>query len=308
MKGDKFIDEPGSSYKRLITEYEKHGSLVIGFDFDGTVRDFHKEGYEFPKMRQLLRDLKGIGCKLVCWTAYKDHQEVMELLNEWEIPFDSINGNGIDLGYESRKPFFSALLDDRAGLKDVYSDLKRLLDHVKAKNEPFVKTITAPSEEISYGFPYTIFLAGSIDMGKYDWQFGIEDKLKERLLDEPDLVGVKVVLYNPRRKDWDTTWGQEASNENFAEQVNWELDKLEESDLVLFNFEPDSKSPITLLELGYSANMKKTVIRCPKEFYRRGNVEIFSKRLYSPCKINETIDESIDEIIFHLKSLYREIL
>lgn len=122
--------EPGVTLQRLLTEYMKHGSLFIGFDFDGTVHDVHLKGYTFPKVTALLRDLKKIGCKLICWTAYKNHDYVRTYLKQYDIPFDSINGNGVEMGYESRKPFFSALLDDRAGLESVYRDLTQLVELV----------------------------------------------------------------------------------------------------------------------------------------------------------------------------------
>jgi trehalose-6-phosphatase len=120
----------GKSRERLINEYKKYGSLTIGFDFDGTVHDYHKTGATYEQVRQLLRDLKEIGCVLICWTAYKDLRFVEEFLKQNNIPFDGINTDGIKLPWESKKPFFSALLDDRAGLLDVYNDLRYLVDQI----------------------------------------------------------------------------------------------------------------------------------------------------------------------------------
>lgn len=127
---DEFLEE-GKSEQRLITEYKKFGSLTIGFDFDGTVYDYHQTGATYEDVRQLLRDLKELNCKLVCWTAQKDLPFVEQFLTENNIPFDGINTDGISLGWESRKPFFSALLDDRAGLIQVYNELKSLVDQFK---------------------------------------------------------------------------------------------------------------------------------------------------------------------------------
>lgn len=119
---DEFLED-GKSGTRLINEYEKYGSLTIGYDFDGTVYDYHKTGATYEQVRQLLRDLKEIGCKLICWTAQSDLEFVEQFLKENNIPCDGINTDGIKLGWESRKPFFSALLDDRAGLIQVYEEL-----------------------------------------------------------------------------------------------------------------------------------------------------------------------------------------
>ncbi len=122
---DEFL-EKGKSLRRLVEEYTKFGSLTIGFDFDGTVYDYHQTGATYEYVIDLLRDLKEINCKLICWTAQKDLPFVETFLTENNIPFDGINTNGIELGWESRKPFFSALLDDRAGLIQVYEDLRMI--------------------------------------------------------------------------------------------------------------------------------------------------------------------------------------
>lgn len=118
---------PGKSIERLISEYKKYGSLTIGFDFDGTVFDYHGTGASYEQVRQLLRDLKEIGCKIICWTANNDLEFVNKFLKENNIPFDGINTDGIKLGWDSRKPFFSALLDDRAGLLQVYEELTEVV-------------------------------------------------------------------------------------------------------------------------------------------------------------------------------------
>ena len=44
------------------------------------------------------------------------------------------------------------------------------------------------------------------------------------------------------------------------------------ADVILLHFEPDTKSPITQLELGLHKN--KCVVHCPPGFWRKGNVDI----------------------------------
>lgn len=126
---DEFL-HPTANFDRLLTEFRRYGSLTIGFDFDGTVNDYHETGASYEMVRQLLRDLHLIGCKLVCWTAYKDLGYVADFLDKNSIPFHSINEGGIPLPWESKKPFFSALLDDRAGLLEMYTTLRKLVDTV----------------------------------------------------------------------------------------------------------------------------------------------------------------------------------
>jgi hypothetical protein len=121
----------GKSGDRLVTEYKKYGSLCIGVDFDGTLYDYHGIGATYEQVRQLVRDLKEINCKIIIWTAQKDLDFVESFCLQNNIPFDGINTDGVDLGWQSRKPFFSALLDDRAGLHQVYNELKILVDNEK---------------------------------------------------------------------------------------------------------------------------------------------------------------------------------
>lgn len=115
-----------------------------------------------------------------------------------------------------------------------------------------------------------LFLAGSIEMGAAEnWQqevIGILD-------DFPN-----VCLLNPRRKDWDSSWEQSITNHPFKEQVEWELDALEKADIILFYFDPNTKSPITLLELGLYADSDKVMVCCPEGYWRKGNVDIICER------------------------------
>ena len=116
-----------------------------------------------------------------------------------------------------------------------------------------------------------VFLAGSIEMGKAtEWQ--------RRAVKE--FAGLPVDVLNPRRKDWDPSWEQRASNPRFREQVEWELDFLERADLVALYFEPGTDSMITLAEHGILCGIRpeKVVVCCPVGYKRLGNVEIMNSR------------------------------
>jgi len=122
------------SFLRLLEEYKKHGGLAIAFDFDDTVYDYHGKGHTYELVIELLRELQILGCTLICWTANKDHEHVEKYLTENNIPYSGINIDVIDLGWTSRKPFYNALLDDRAGLDSVYRDLKLLVEIINKEN------------------------------------------------------------------------------------------------------------------------------------------------------------------------------
>ena len=118
-----------------------------------------------------------------------------------------------------------------------------------------------------------IFLAGSIEMGAAeDWQGRIEKFLEDQ----------KVTIYNPRRDDWDSSWTQEESNPQFNYQVNWEISKLIDSDVIFMYLSPETKSPISLLELGMFSREQKMIVCCPDGFWRKGNVEVFCTRFKIP--------------------------
>lgn len=143
------------------------------------------------------------------------------------------------------------------------------------------------------GLP-SIFLAGSIENGTAsNWQQLVEQELSD----------LDVAVYNPRRDDWDPTWEQSIHNEKFKEQVEWELDHIDLADIVLVYFDPNTKSPITLLELGILAESATgyVLVCCPNGFWRKGNVEIVCERygielVESLTEMVERVKERISEL------------
>ena len=75
--------------------------------------------------------------------------------------------------------------------------------------------------------------------------------------------------------------------------------------LILINFEPDSKSPITLLELGLHANDRGLIVRCPKGYWRKGNVDIVCARHRVP--VYEDLDQAVAEITVRLQAQQKSI-
>lgn len=122
------------------------------------------------------------------------------------------------------------------------------------------------------GIP-SIFLAGSIEMGaSQNWQATFEQALTDQ----------NVTILNPRRDEWDASWVQSIDNSQFRAQVEWELAAQEQADTIVMYFEPSTKSPITLLELGLFARSGRLIVCCPRGFWRRGNVEVVCHRYGVP--------------------------
>jgi hypothetical protein len=115
----------------------------------------------------------------------------------------------------------------------------------------------------------SVFLAGSIDQGAAtDWQSRVIEAL----------AGTDCLIFNPRRRDWDASWDTDSSHSAFREQVEWELAAQERADLIAFYFEPGSRAPVTMLELGLAAGNGSALVCCPESFWRSGNVDLVCQR------------------------------
>lgn len=118
-----------------------------------------------------------------------------------------------------------------------------------------------------------VFLAGSIEMGAAeDWQATLTAAIGDALGDRAPVV------LNPRRDAWDASWRQSIDEPRFREQVEWELDALDRADAIAMWLAPETKAPISLLELGLHARGGKLVVGCPDGYWRRGNVEVVCAR------------------------------
>jgi hypothetical protein len=120
-----------------------------------------------------------------------------------------------------------------------------------------------------------------------DWQSRVAAALKE----------LDVLVLNPRREGWDESWEQSITRAEFRAQVEWELNALDFADTVIVYFSPDSKAPITLMELGFhtAANPDKLIVCCPDGFWRKGNVDVICAR-YGVRQVS-----SLDDLIAAVK-------
>lgn len=160
-----------------------------------------------------------------------------------------------------------------------------------------MKLVVAPDvvdvEELIMSTPYIpVFLGGSIEQGTAaDWQ---QDMICA-------LSNTGALIFNPRRRVWDATWVQDETNPEFVEQVNWELDRIDESMIIFMYFQAGTKSPISLLELGMvvmqsvlSEDNMTIVVVCEPGFWRAGNVKIFCER--HGVHVLGTLEEGIQAV------------
>jgi hypothetical protein len=118
---------PNANFKRLYEEFKKYGSLAIGVDFDNTIFDYHKKGYDCGVVIDLVIRAQALGNKIHIFTANPDHEKVTAHCAEKGIIIEGIN-TGFNLGWESRKPFYNLLIDDRAGLISAVEDLSLVVN------------------------------------------------------------------------------------------------------------------------------------------------------------------------------------
>lgn len=115
--------------------------------------------------------------------------------------------------------------------------------------------------------------------------------------DEPDwretitqaLSAYPVTIFNPNRKDWDSTWKEDFADKRWEEQVWWENDMREAADIIVFFFHWSTDAPVSLLELGLSARSGKAIVCAVDGYSKRGNVEAVCRRYGS--KFVKTQDE-----------------
>lgn len=300
MNSDPYIDTSFCA-ERLFREWKKHQRLIIAVDFDDTVYDFHNTGASHERIRAALNKCKELDFYIVMFTAsaVERYPLIMDYMSkEYGIEPVSINKNPFPLPYGNNgKIYYNLLLDDRAGLGSALSTLERLFDLIKeSQRKKVCEVIYAPNpyqkkhplDCLSYrdsNWVGKIFLGGTIDNGdSEDWQSRVIAAMRD----------YDVTFLNPRRPDWDASWHQSKDNPKFREQVEWELGAIQSADTVTMYFAENSKSPITLLELGLFAQKKKPVVYCPQGFWRKGNVDIVCEQF--GINVHETWSDFIEGI------------
>ncbi|MFI8677541.1 hypothetical protein [Bacillus thuringiensis] len=139
--------------ERLIREWKKYGSLVVAYDFDNTVYDYHKEGHSYEYVIQLLREAKKLNAYLMVYTARRDRELsfVKEYLEENNIPFDSINETPDFIPFsDGKKLYYNILLDDRAGLPSAYRCLLNAVTYMNDVEEEQRKVVKKEMRSTEY--------------------------------------------------------------------------------------------------------------------------------------------------------------
>lgn len=154
--------------------------------------------------------------------------------------------------------------------------------------------IQAPSDLVPNSEEISIFLAGSIEMGKAKpWHDAVASQIARR-------TNQPIAFYNPRRTEDFTPDMEEA-------QIKWEQERLTSCDYIFMHIQGDTKSPISLLEFGEFIGTGKLFIDVPKDFYRYNNVVLTAEQAGYPNHVSNDLDTNIAKITDQISSdiLYR---
>jgi hypothetical protein len=117
--------------ERLLREYKTHGNLIIAFDFDNTVFDYHNTGDDYSGIIELLKTCSEKNMILILFTVTTNEEELRSKINylkNFGIYPDYINESPLFKG--SVKPYYNLLLDDRAGLESAIEQLNYVLTNI----------------------------------------------------------------------------------------------------------------------------------------------------------------------------------
>lgn len=187
----------------------------------------------------------------------------------------------------------------KAALKDNTIDIDGYIEDTMHQLPPLPSPLPTPHPQFVHCMPpnepiyrdYSVFLAGSIEMGKaVQWQ-------KQMAI---ELSTLPITVNNPRRGHWDPNATKDAKDKEFAAQVKWELAALEKADVICFFFDTNTLSPVTMLELGLWAKSKKVIVCCGGKFWRAGNVHLTCERYGVPFVT------SFEELVPAIKEMLAE--
>ena len=132
------LDDPyfncDTCVNRLFDEYKKYGKLIIACDWDVTLYDYHKKGFKYPKVIELLKECQELNFYICIFTGSpKDkYLQILEDAKNLGLKISSINQNPFPMPFgNDGKIYFNHLLDDRAALGMAYQILRETVLKIK---------------------------------------------------------------------------------------------------------------------------------------------------------------------------------
>lgn len=135
-------------FNKMIKNYKKFGSLVIGVDFDFTMC-CPITGKIYSDIIKLLQKMQysEINFILCVWTANENPNYVKQIWEDHFLEFSHYNYSPINPG--CIKPHFNILLDDSAGLYEAKTLVERIIEELQPKLVQVLNTISNKFEDVS---------------------------------------------------------------------------------------------------------------------------------------------------------------
>lgn len=121
--------------QRLIDEYHKHNNLIVAFDFDNTIYDYHNDDGNYNDIIDILKE-----CHKLCFTLVLYTCETSATKLAWKINWcnehmgfrpDYVNDSPVfNKITTNSKIYYNIFLDDRAGLNEAYSILFTVISYI----------------------------------------------------------------------------------------------------------------------------------------------------------------------------------
>lgn len=145
IKFNPFLD-PNIRFEKMIQNYKKFGSLVIGVDFDFTVC-CPITGKVYSDIIKLLQRMQSSEINFIfcIWTANENPKHVKQIWEDNFLEYQHYNCSPINPG--CIKPHFNILLDDSAGLFEAVTLVERIIEELDDEEDCL---IYAPYIPIQY--------------------------------------------------------------------------------------------------------------------------------------------------------------
>jgi hypothetical protein len=112
---------------RLRNEWEQHGKIIIGVDYDDTISPWKWTKEELQDTVNVIKEAQLVGAYVVIFTACsKDrYAEITDYVKSLGIRIDAINQNPINIPYGNESKIYANIfLDDRGGLEEAKEILR----------------------------------------------------------------------------------------------------------------------------------------------------------------------------------------
>lgn len=121
--------------ERLLQEFKKYKTLIVGFDFDNTIFDFHHNGGDYSEVVELLRGCRRLRFNLCLFTIEDRMDWKYKECCRLGICPDYVNESPVVFENGGNKPYFNIFLDDRAGLESAYRILKQVVEYANTESD-----------------------------------------------------------------------------------------------------------------------------------------------------------------------------